>query len=197
MTRGSNHRLLVARDRMETRLLSELSIDRTIPRADTWRQARKLLSHVCLKTALLGCVLLFHVPEPVISRRALEHPRSGEADGGYQGPVFQNAAKAAMESLNVEIVKRSDQVKGSTGLPNRFVVERIFASLNPCCRLAKDWEGVNRKDRSFVLLALIRPMVRRLGRVTKRFRTESNASGETGVTQPPSVRSCFLNHANA
>lgn len=30
------------------------------------------------------------------------------ADGGYQGPLFQSAVKAAMASLNVEIVKRSD-----------------------------------------------------------------------------------------
>src|SRR3954467_2240308 len=30
------------------------------------------------------------------------------ADGGYQGPVFQSAAKAAIANLNVEIVKRSD-----------------------------------------------------------------------------------------
>ena len=34
------------------------------------------------------------------------------ADGGYQGPVFQSAVKAAMANLNVEIVKRSDQAKG-------------------------------------------------------------------------------------
>ena len=30
------------------------------------------------------------------------------ADGGYQGPVFQSAVKAAIANLNVEIVKRSD-----------------------------------------------------------------------------------------
>ena len=35
------------------------------------------------------------------------------ADGGYQGPVFQNAVKAAMANLNVEIVKRSDRRKVS------------------------------------------------------------------------------------
>ena len=49
------------------------------------------------------------------------------ADGGYQGPVFQNAVKAAMESLNVEIVKRSDRTKGFVVLPKRWVVERTFA----------------------------------------------------------------------
>jgi transposase len=88
-------------------------------------------------------------------------------DGGYQGPVFQDAVKAAMTCLNVEIVKRSDQVKGFVVLPKRRVVERTFAWLNRCRRLAKDWECLNRKARAYVLLASIRLMLRRLGRTTR------------------------------
>jgi len=88
------------------------------------------------------------------------------ADGGYQGPVFRSAVEAAMEGLNVEIVKRSDQAKGFVVLPKRWVVERTFAWLNRCRRLAKDWECLNRKARAYVLLASIRLMVRRLGRAT-------------------------------
>jgi transposase len=84
------------------------------------------------------------------------------ADGGYQGPVFQNAVTAAIANLNVEIVKRSDQAKGFVVLPKRWVVERTFAWLNRCRRLAKDWECLNRKARAYVLLASIRLMVRRL-----------------------------------
>jgi transposase len=89
------------------------------------------------------------------------------ADGGYQGPVFQDAVKAAMTCLNIEIVKRSDQVKGFVVLPKRWVVERTFAWLNRCRRLAKDWECLNRKARAYVLLASIRLMLRRLGRTTR------------------------------
>jgi transposase len=81
------------------------------------------------------------------------------ADGGYRGPVFQNAVRAAMASLNVEIVKRSDQAKGFVVLPKRWVVERTFAWLNRCRRPAKDWECLNRKARAYVLLASIRLMV--------------------------------------
>jgi transposase len=88
------------------------------------------------------------------------------ADGGYQGPVFQSAVKEAMASVNVEIVKRSDQAKGFVALPKRWVVERTFAWLNRCRRLAKDWECLNRKARAYVLLASIRLMLRRLGRAT-------------------------------
>jgi transposase len=86
------------------------------------------------------------------------------ADGGYQGPVFQSAVKEAMATVNVEIVKRSDQAKGFVVLPKRWVVERTFAWLNRCRRLAKDWECLNRKARAYVLLASIRLMLRRLGR---------------------------------
>ena len=88
------------------------------------------------------------------------------ADGGYQGPVFQSAVQAAMANLNVEIVKRSDHTKGFVVLPKRWVVERTFAWLNRCRRLAKDWECLDRKARAYVLLASIRLMVRRLGRAT-------------------------------
>jgi transposase len=88
------------------------------------------------------------------------------ADGGYQGPVFQQAMKAIMAQGDVDIVKRSDQATGFVVLPKRWVVERTLAWLNRCRRLAKDWECLNRKARAFLLLASIRLMVRRLGRVT-------------------------------
>jgi transposase len=89
------------------------------------------------------------------------------ADGGYQGPAFQSAVKTALATVNVEIVKRSDHVKGFTVLPRRWVVERTFAWLNRCRRLAKDWECLNRRARAYVLLASIRLMLRRLGRAMK------------------------------
>jgi transposase len=88
-------------------------------------------------------------------------------DGGYQGPAFQTAMTSIMAQVNVEIVKRSDQVKGFAVLPKRWVVERTFAWLNRCRRLAKDWECLNRKARAYVLLASIRLMLRRLARATK------------------------------
>jgi transposase len=60
------------------------------------------------------------------------------ADGGYQGRGFRNAMKTIMTQVDVEIVKRSDQAKAFTVLPKRWVVERTFAWLNRCRRLAKD-----------------------------------------------------------
>lgn len=84
------------------------------------------------------------------------------ADGGYQGPRFRRAAETILKSVNVEIVKRSDQAKGFVVLPKRWVVERTFAWLGRCRRLAKDWENLNRKGLAFLRLASIRLMLRKL-----------------------------------
>jgi transposase len=89
------------------------------------------------------------------------------ADGGYQGPAFQRAVKRVLATVNIEIVKRSDQAQGFVVLPRRWVVERTFAWLGRCRRLAKDWECLNRSGRAWILLASIRLMARRLGRERK------------------------------
>ena len=84
------------------------------------------------------------------------------ADGGYQGPKFQKAVKKALPGLAVEIVKRSDQARGFEVIPKRWVVERTFAWLNRCRRLAKDFENLVRNAMAFLRLASIRLMLRRL-----------------------------------
>ena len=84
------------------------------------------------------------------------------ADRGYQGPEFQKALEKALPHLETEIVKRSDGAKGFVLLARRWVVERTFAWLNRCRRLAKDWENLNRKALAFLRLASIRLMLRKL-----------------------------------
>jgi transposase len=84
------------------------------------------------------------------------------ADGGYQGPVFEQATAALLADVEVEIVKRSDAAKGFVVLPRRWVVERTFAWLNRCRRLAKDFENRTRNALAFLQLASIRLMVRKL-----------------------------------
>jgi putative transposase len=84
------------------------------------------------------------------------------ADGGYQGPQFQTALALVMPQLQIEIVKRSDVAKGFKVLPRRWVVERTFAWLNRCRRLAKDWENLTRNALAFLRLASIRLMLRKL-----------------------------------
>jgi transposase len=84
------------------------------------------------------------------------------ADGGYQGPLFRRAVAKIMAQVNIEIVKRSDHAKAFVVLPKRWVVERTFAWLGRCRRLAKDWENLNRKALAFLRLASIRLMLRKL-----------------------------------
>jgi transposase len=85
------------------------------------------------------------------------------ADGGYQGPKFQNALRKILAQVNIEIVKRSDQAKQFVVLPKRWIVERTFAWLGRCRRLAKDWECLNRKALAFLKLASIRRAMRKTG----------------------------------
>ena len=84
------------------------------------------------------------------------------ADGGYQGEKFQAGLGRICKSVEVEIVKRSDQAKGFKLLPKRWVVERMIAWLNRCRRLAKDWECLSRKALALLHLASIRLMMRKL-----------------------------------
>lgn len=88
------------------------------------------------------------------------------ADGGYQGPRFRNALAKTLPELKAEIIKRSDRAKGFEILPRRWVVERTFAWLGRCRRLAKDWENLTRNALAFLRFASVRLMLRRLAQTS-------------------------------
>jgi transposase len=85
------------------------------------------------------------------------------ADGGYRGAATAQAVRAEAK-IPLEIVKRSDTAKGFTVLPKRWIVERTFGWLGRCRRLAKDFENLARSHSAFVILAMIRVMLRRIVR---------------------------------
>jgi transposase len=85
------------------------------------------------------------------------------ADGGYQGKPTASAVETEA-GIPLEIVKRSDTAKGFHVLPKRWIVERTFGWLGRCRRLAKDFENLTRTHAAFVILAMIRIMLRRLVR---------------------------------
>jgi transposase len=85
------------------------------------------------------------------------------ADGGYAGDKLK-AALADKGRWTIEIIKRSDKAKGFEVLPRRWVVERTFAWLGRCRRLAKDWEKTITSATAFLLLAHIRLLTRRIAR---------------------------------
>ena len=85
------------------------------------------------------------------------------ADGAYAGPKLREALCGHGE-WNIEIIKRCDTAKGFVVLPRRWVVERTFAWLGRCRRLAKDWERNIEVSTAWTLVASIRLMTRRLAR---------------------------------
>ena len=86
------------------------------------------------------------------------------ADGGYQGAATAAQVKAEA-GIDLDIVKRSDNATGFHVLPKRWIVERTFGWLGRCRRLAKDFENRSRTHAAFVILAMIRIMLRRIIRL--------------------------------
>jgi len=85
-------------------------------------------------------------------------------DSGYQGAataqeVFDDAG------IPLEIVKRSDGKKGFHVLPKRWIVERTFGWLGRCRRLTKNFENLRRTHTTFIIMAMIRLMLRRIVRL--------------------------------
>lgn len=85
------------------------------------------------------------------------------ADGGFAGAKLR-AALNKIGCWTIEIVKRSDAAKGFEVIARRWVVERTFAWLGRCRRLAKDWETSILSAESWLLTAHIRLVTRRLAR---------------------------------
>ena len=85
------------------------------------------------------------------------------ADNGYNAHQVAEAV-ARVPSLRIEIVKRSDDMKGFVVLPRRWVVERTFSWFGRNRRLAKDWENLATTLKTFVVLASIQLALRRLAR---------------------------------
>ena len=85
------------------------------------------------------------------------------ADSGYNAWQV-NAAVAKIPVLRIEIVKRTDDMKGFVVLPRRWVVERTFSWFGRNRRLAKDFENLAETLAAFVAIASIQLALRRLAR---------------------------------
>ena len=86
------------------------------------------------------------------------------ADGGYAGDKLKGALEA-LGNWTIEIVKRSDAAKGFILLPRRWVVERTIAWLNRNRRLAKDVEATIESSVTWLYIASVKLMSRRLAAV--------------------------------
>jgi len=83
--------------------------------------------------------------------------------GFYAGDKLKRRLKKNRR-WTVESIKRSDTAKGFEVLPRRGVVERTFAWLGRCRRLAKDVEKSIASVEAWIMIAHIRVMTRRLAR---------------------------------
>lgn len=85
------------------------------------------------------------------------------ADGGYQGQLI--AWLKALAGWTLEIVKRSDTLKGFHVLPRRWIVERTFGWLVRFRRMTRDYEETTKSSEAWIRLSMIHLMSRRLARL--------------------------------
>jgi len=106
-----------------------------------------------------------HGAEPLLRALRQRLPKLGHvfADRVYRGKQLLDAL-ADCGPWEIEIVQRPAGEKGFQLLPRRWVVERTFAWLGRCRRLAKDFEASIESALAWLKLAAIRFVVRKLAR---------------------------------
>ncbi len=83
-------------------------------------------------------------------------------DGIYAGALIEWAQKAY--GWSVQVVKRTDDMKGFVVLPRRWVVERTFGWLGRYRRLSRDYEYLLLTSETMIYAAMVRLMLARLAR---------------------------------
>lgn len=87
------------------------------------------------------------------------------ADGGYAGRLIEWVFKLRLRGkVTLEIVKRTDDVRGFKVLPKRWIVERTFGWLGRWRRLSKDYEYLTDTSETMIRIGMIGLMTRRLAR---------------------------------
>ena len=84
------------------------------------------------------------------------------ADGGYAGKLVTLARQNF--GWNLEIVKRSDDVKGFEVLPHRWIVERTFGWLGRYRLFCREHEATIASSTTNIYLGMSHIMLRRLTR---------------------------------
>lgn len=81
-------------------------------------------------------------------------------DGAYNGKVIDDLEIET--GVTVEMVKRSDDMRGFVVLPRRWVVERTFGMLCKYRLLSKEYERSLESSVADILYAMVSLMLRRL-----------------------------------
>jgi transposase len=86
------------------------------------------------------------------------------ADGGYAGDNLKHALRP-IGKWTIDIIKRSETVKGFEVLPRWWGVERTLARLNRSRRLAKDFEQALASATTRLFIASVQIFLRRIARL--------------------------------
>ena len=99
---------------------------------------------------------------PVLQEAHREFPTLKKVwvDGAYRGKVIDNVESET--GITIEMVKRTDDMKGFVVLPKRWVGERTFGWLGKYRLLSKEYERTLESSKTDILLAMISLMLRRL-----------------------------------
>ena len=141
---------------------------------DAGKKIKGRKRHICVDVEGLPIESVVHVASiqdrdgalPVILGMLEKAPDVSKlwADGGYQGPKFRSQLERQGLGSILEIINRPKDIKGFTVLKRRWVVERTFAWMGRCRRLAKDYERSLASSLAWAQLAACRFMMRRIAR---------------------------------
>ena len=85
------------------------------------------------------------------------------ADGGYAGKLVEEIrGMKRHRRVKLEIVKRSDDIKGFKILPKRWIVERTFGWLIQSRRLVRDYEVKTEHSEAMIYLSMSKRMLARI-----------------------------------
>ena len=82
------------------------------------------------------------------------------ADGGYSGKLVEWVDE--LFDFKLEIVKRTDNIKGFKVQPRRWVVERTHAWIGRNRRMSKEYERLPQHSEANIHLTMIRLVFKRL-----------------------------------
>jgi putative transposase len=137
---------------------------------DAGKKIKGIKRHVVVDTLGLLLVVVVHTAalqdrdgaKLVLAQAQGNFPRLALlwADGGYAGKLIRWTQEVCGWLL--QIVKRSDNLKGFVLLPRRWVVERTFGWMVQYRRLSKDYEFHPQTSEAMIQVAMIHLMLRRL-----------------------------------
>jgi transposase len=160
---------------------------------DKFKHCRGRKRHLAVDTLGLFCARMVTgagtsdrtAGREVLRAAKQRHPDLGLAwvDGGYANAVDDSIIGWSRENTGIEVtvVKRTDDVKGFTVLPWRWVVERTNAWISAHRRLAREYERLTETAEAMLDLAMIDIMGNRLAGGTRWAHWRDMAPSPTAI----------------